>query len=244
MLIESTFDDSSGSFRFSWELQGSEMYSIEAYGRLDIGWHCECSCPDGEKRAYSAPQRVLAVCKHAAAALNSVCDPMARAVSMVKRDHQDAVREQQNRLAPGERDRIDAILERLDSESILGHVKSSVSTLEGLQALAIIFPAREFPFTETRYCNRCLNDVDPFLQPICQIEHADFKTHWYNSKDGHLECLECGGTFGSFGRANFEDDDPICFRGEHDFDDDDEEEEEEDDDDDDDVNEDDYDRYR
>ena len=140
--------------KFVWQAKGSlGSYDIKANGKLEIrepqcgdvpewkGLKVTCSCPDGQRQAAaSLSQNKIIVCKHGAAALNSVLDEEAMAqhqasVNRLRRQRQEAEKQQKEREEqakvqqeqdmPGERARIEYGLATLSDREIKQRLEES-----------------------------------------------------------------------------------------------------------------------
>jgi len=91
ILTKNEVDESTGICNFTWDAPGSlGIYRVEACGKIDWqldprkryvarGLTVTCTCPDGERQAVkSSSINTVVVCKHGAAALESVLDPLAK----------------------------------------------------------------------------------------------------------------------------------------------------------------------
>lgn len=249
-LRTSQVDERSGHCTFQWEATGStgDTYDIQATGKLEtaldshgnlvgIGLTVTCSCPDGQRQALRGQsQHKIIVCKHGAAALNSVLDEEAVArhqadltrrqqqrseAAARKREEEGRAREQQERDMPGERDRIEYGLKALSKSEIKKHLEASCLTVEGLRAMAVLFPETIMPRPQTKHCVRCKEQYDDRNreQKVCRMEHPyEFQhTRWDGSKISWQHCYRCDGDFGVPGHYHRGPDDvgEWCFQGEH-----------------------------
>ena len=205
----------------------SSVYSVTATGSVviqewnDLGPRFDysqftvvCSCPDGSRQLDCSDSDTLYVCKHAKSALDSVCDPKAtKSLQQTRKDkiarykEEKAQREEylmdqrreQDKLFPGERERIDHGLSKRTDKEIAKLVKQSVQTVEGLEALVKLFPPSVMPAKKSIVCGRCKQVYDPQVQSdlICREEHPfdRVRTEWNGSKKSWDHCRRCDKTF-------------------------------------------------
>lgn len=170
-VVKDADENESKQVDFEWFARGSlGHYDITAKGAVVVkDWvgakpifdltkfHVKCSCPDGDRQAsstFSSKFEKLYVCKHAAAALESVLD-MDAARSLVERaaareaEHKKRLakrekfltdqRKAQDRKLPGVRERIMHGMSKKTDAEIIALVKESLNTVIGLAALSEIF---------------------------------------------------------------------------------------------------------
>lgn len=229
---------------FEWRAVGSAVYLITATGRAGPpgGLDVSCSCPDGAKQsAATATSGRLHVCKHAAAALQSVLDPAAVAAGAASEAasaaRSIATKAAQEAALPGERQRLEDGLKQRTAEDVVSLLKSRLKTLEGLQLMSRLLPAAVLPpASALKTCRRCGEKWNPEVasQRVCRVPHPDGEstTRWDGSKKSWQECGACGKThsldgFFAGGRRKRDDEGGYCFEGAHLEEGDDEEEGEE-----------------
>jgi len=254
-LTRSDVDGTSADFE--WKAIGSDVYKVVAKGSVVIiGWsgdgrprfdsesfHATCSCPDGARqRVESINSGKVYVCKHAEAALDSVLDSAAaneiesqrkaRAAeaTVVKNYHvayQETQRKEQDAKFPGERKRIEHGLSKRSADEIMTLLKESVTTVDGLEALAKLFPKETMPAKTTTRCGRCKKEYDHNIpsDQICRIQHPCEKvdTEWNGSKKSWDHCRNCDKTFnlngfhswGRRGRNDPFDEGEYCYEDQH-----------------------------
>lgn len=247
-------EDGAGQCHFVWEAKGSSggSYEIKATGKLEMeldkhdkpvgrGLQVTCSCPDGERQAAaSLTQNKIVVCKHGAAALESVLDEEAaerhgddmlllrqeRATEAERRrQEEERAAQEQERVMPGERARIEYGLSgALSDQEIKKCLNDACKSVEGLRALAVVFPESCVPVPQTKYCVRCKEHYDERFQEqkVCRMEHPyeHCSTEWDGSKISWQHCYRCDGDFGvpdSYQRRRNAPYDvgEWCFQGEH-----------------------------
>ena len=113
---------------------------LPVYGGLSV----HCSCPDGERQKAASIRGALHVCKHAAAALDSVIDPGAgtllqAAAKKRKADLEAQLRMQEAQL-PGERERIEHGVATLGANEIVRLIRERAGAVDGLRCLVALFP--------------------------------------------------------------------------------------------------------
>mmetsp|Transcript_36823 Transcript_36823/g.66210 ORF Transcript_36823/g.66210 Transcript_36823/m.66210 type:complete len:303 (-) Transcript_36823:195-1103(-) len=242
---------------FAWKAVGSSIYSVTAKGSLVItAWDNRgpkydgnkfivlCSCPDGVRQNEQNTTSIdtLYVCKHAKAALDSVCDPEAKKVIGEKKEvmvqkqkelqaervkYRIAQSVEQDERLPGERERILYGLSKRSDAEIAKLVKDSTTTVEGLEALGKLFPTSVMPPKKSVRCGRCEKEYDPQLKSdlICREEHPydRVKKCWDTSKKSWDHCRRCGKTFNLDGyhswgkrrRDDPEDEGEFCYETTH-----------------------------
>jgi hypothetical protein len=214
---------------FAWKAVGSSIYSVTAKGSLvTTDWDASgpkfdrkkftviCSCPDsaGQNERNTMSIDTLYVCKHAKAALDSVCDPEAtkniveikEAKIQEQKVHQAeranylrVQRVKQDERLPGERERIQYGLSKRSDAEIAKIVKKGAATVKGLEALGKLFPASIMPPKKVIRCGRCEKEYDPQVKSdlICREEHPDDRVRqcWDTSKKSWDHCRRCDKTF-------------------------------------------------
>lgn len=231
---------------FRWTATGTSIYTVTAIGRLRcengkfVGLNVDCSCPDGARqKIVSLRDDEIVVCKHGAAALESVEDPDAivAAEAQAKRHKTEAAaraqkvkeeRDEQRRLQdaqlPGERERIDHGLKHLSPLAVMKHLSLVAHSVDGLRQRATLFPESVMPKPSVIHCMRCDMDFDPkYCSKLsCKVEHpeARVRQRWDGSKKSWDECGRCGKTFNCDGMHGLDrravgDEGPWCFEGEH-----------------------------
>lgn len=244
-----------GTVDFKWEVSGSSVYEITAKGKLRLkewkdrqpvyeGLIVKCSCPDGLRQHVANLQDGgTRVCKHGAAALNSVIDAAASArlqetkdaaiVEQQQKARKDVIkleeqRQTQDSLLPGERERLEHGLTSRQPADIVAILLNKIESVEGLRAAAELFSREDMPPPVRRRCRRCRKTYDPQIptQRICRVPHPEDMVcrEWEGSKQSWMECAACGKTFdlrgffvnGKRRRDDPFDEGPYCFEGEHD----------------------------
>jgi hypothetical protein len=237
-----------GSVDFTWvsKSRGLYCYTITAKGKLACsdddddsgkpsytGLNVACSCPDGERqKAASLESGNIIVCKHGAAALQSVIDK--DAVATLKREakrraklrrtefdvrkarqkeEEEAQRQAQETECqaqeaemPGERARLEYGIDALGSEQVIELIKKCMGTVEGLRTVATLFPESIMPIPNTKYCVRCKKTYDDrFLsQRLCQIPHPEDECIAHRDKyRSWNQCEQCEKTFDVTGEYLF-----------------------------------------
>jgi hypothetical protein len=156
------------------------------------GLNVICKCLDGERQNIATLESgKLIVCKHGAAALESVLDKAEAAKSLKRepkrrktenlirnarlKEEEESQCQAQEVEMPGERARLEYGIDALGSEQVVALIKKSMGTLEGLRTVATLFPDAIMPAPNTKYCVRCKNIYDDrFLsQRLCQIPHPE-----------------------------------------------------------------------
>jgi hypothetical protein len=148
--------------------KGALRTNDEALGGVQLeALDVRCSCPDGVKQHLAtAVGGKLHVCKHAAAALDSVLDHTmkAREAAQAKLREQHQLKQQALLAAervkhdaemPGERARIEHGLKNFEAETVVQLLRSGLGTLDGLRAAAVLFPRDVFPPPSIQHCRRC-----------------------------------------------------------------------------------------
>lgn len=228
---------------FEWIASGSNMmYHVTAKGSIVIsswdGRGCPifdrnafsvvCSCPDGDRQnvANSTSLHTLSVCKHAKAALDSVCDPNATKKiagnKKAKIEEQQSQRAEQDQRFSGERERIEYGLSKRSDAEIVKLLKERAGTVDGLEALSKLFPASVMQPKKSIRCGRCKKEYDPQVRKdlVCREEHPDdsVSTEWESSKKSYSHCSRCGKSFGHDGYHSWgcdNDDGYFCFESTH-----------------------------
>lgn len=239
-LVKANIQDNDDVVDFEWRAKGTlGEYVITARGKLTYGPnHCGdlvysglkvvCSCPDGERQNVASMERTrIVVCKHAAAALQSVLDPTAgekekitqeefKAKEQERQSVLVAVIDEQERLMPGERERISYGLDALTPAELKNLLKKSLDMVAGLRELVKIFPESVMPVPNTKNCVRCHKAYDERYasQRICRVRHPMdmVRTEWEGSKVSWNHCERCDKEFGP--KAPY-DEGEWCFEGEH-----------------------------
>jgi len=178
-LIQSNVNTADGSFDFEWEARGSEVYHVTANGRLDNnndggGGSCwkgmsavHCTCPSFEEQDLATTDsgwRVLYVCKHLKAALDSVCDQNADQTKRAKEAATEKPKKKKKRETTGNnndddddahsetRQRLEhGLSKRTDSEIVKLLKERMQESEEGLQAVAQVFPPHMMPLPTAKW---------------------------------------------------------------------------------------------
>lgn len=243
-------DVSATGFSFEWSATGTQVYTVKASGALRQSAAapggtlaealcCTCTCPDGARQALATETLgKLYVCKHGAAALNSVLDPAVKAEEATQEATQRqlaaqqaatlaAERVKQDAEMPGERARIEQGLTKRKAKEVVAPLFARLRTLEGLRAAVAFFPPEFLPPPSTQHCRRCGMDYDVNIpsQLVCRVEHTytEGSRRWEDSKHSYDECSKCGGAFNLDGysslgrrkRGDPVDSGPFCWEGAH-----------------------------
>lgn len=241
-----------GSFCFEWHATGSALYIVTASGRIELswqlgdtatiavpvfkGWSVKCSCPSGIKMpACQEDEGSKRVCKHAAAALDSVCSkaahaevtrqktlqvPILAAAAAGAATFKDAAHAKQEAEMPGERARIAHGLQQLSPSRVVAMIHEAIDTVEGLRHAAALFDASKITQPAELLCVRCGLVYDFKYPSTCEIEHPSSYTHWEGSNRSWERCNKCHKDFNveGFSRRERGAPDvmgPYCFKGAH-----------------------------
>ena len=176
-----------GRFDFEWRAKGSSnvTYGISACGKLDarksvqVRWkdmQVHCSCPNFDDQDLATEEtgwRILFVCKHLKAALDSVCDnqekskPCAAKKNKAKPNQQAAIASTQDdnddddKEKDDERTRIEQGLSQLSNQQVLDLLRQRLSTEDGLMALSLLFPPDVLPPQPSRAGRRIKRKLPP-----------------------------------------------------------------------------------
>ena len=220
--------DKDGSFDFEWTAAGSNgnTYDVTASGKLDVnttasqrwkGMNVHCTCPSFEDQDLATTDsgwRVLYVCKHLKAALDSVCDDNA---SGDNGSSQKVAAQQDGDVNSSERARLEHGLSKRSNDEIVQLIHERIKTKDGLKGLAMLFPPSVMPEQQTKHCSRCGKDYDPQIpsdQICCKVHPEDqVNKYWESSKKRYTHCEACDKTFNVVGFGyGYEDEGPYCFK--------------------------------
>ena len=238
---------------FEWHAHGSKVYKVTAIGSISLiksrnTFKVRCTCPSGAEqhmRNETREREVINVCKHAKSALDSVLDisaldgledrkQAAEAQNLIDdehlKEHQKAVKQQQEKELPGERTRIGYGLHKLTAKEVVEILEKKLETVAGLHDLTQVFPVDVMPQKKNEQCARCNNIYDPQIRSdrmMCRITHPCDKvqTEWDGSSRSWSHCRQCSKDFDFDGfhrrRKRGRNDVPLydggefCWKGEH-----------------------------
>lgn len=132
----------------------------------------------------------------------------------LERQADDRAREEQERLLPGSRARIENGLNAMTAAELKKHLEAASKTVEGLRALTTIFPVSAMPEPQQQHCVRCQTTYDPGYpsQRICRMIHPENFVEHARRHDSWDHCFRCDNDFNV---PRWPGRNVWCFEGEH-----------------------------